>query len=228
MKNNQKSSREYVVLTPTEEKVVRILERNKKSMSISEISKKAKLARTSIYLSTQSLIHKKIVRKNKFEYSLTSSDLMQSEKYDAERKIEKLLQEMLIFKRGEIIYSIESDEEIEYLLKVEAGLPKWQKTVADKGIVLKGIGSTKALSLFRNMQDVFLGSELKRRSGSARFMVEQLSGPCMLVSFHSSVIFFSRKNKYFYRIDDASIARFVQAVIETLYLNLQYKPLIIE
>lgn len=130
--------------------------------------------------------------------------------------------------KGEIIYSIESDEEIEYFLEIEKGLPEWQKTIADRGIVLKGIGSSKALSLFRNILNKNLGSQIKRRSGSARFMAETLSGPCILVSFHDSVVFFSRKNKYFYRIDDANIARFIQAIIEALYLSLQYKPLFIE
>lgn len=228
MKTHKIQPNEYFVLTPTEEKVVRFLEMQKGKVSISEISKSVHLARTSIYNAANSLIKKRILEKERFEYFLVSNNLTQSEKYDTKRKIDNLLKEMLGLRKGEIIYSIESDEEIEYLLEIEKGLPEWQKTIADRGIILKGIGSTKALSLFRNMLNENLGSQIKRRSGSARFMAETLSGPCILVSFYNSVVFFSRKNKYFYRIDDANIARFIQAIIETLYCNLQYKPLFVE
>lgn len=228
MKKHKKHNAGYLVLTPTEEKVVRFLKMQKKKASISKISKGVKLARTSIYNASDSLVKKKIIVKERFEYSLSSSNIAKSQEYDVKRKIENLLREMLLLKKGEIIYSIESDEEIEYLLKIEAGLPNWQKIVADKGIVLKGIGSSKALSLFRNFQEKESSKEIKRRSGSARFMIEALNGPCTLVSFKNSVIFFSRKNEYFYRIDDSSITHFMQTIIETLYLNLQYKPLFVE
>ncbi len=227
MKKNQLKSSEYLVLTSTEEKIVFLLESQHKKMSISEISKEVQLARSSIYRSIRSLINKEVVIKEQFKYFLTLDGLVQSKKYVFKEKIEDLLKEMLSLKKGEIIYSIESDEEIEYLFKKEKGLLNWQKNIADKGIVLKGIGSIRALSFFRSIQSKNLNAQIKRRSGSARFIVETLSGPCILVSFRSSIIFFSRKNKYFYRIDDINVSRFIQIVIETLYLNLQYEPLVI-
>ena len=151
-----------VITTPTEEKVVSFLKFKKKKASISEISEGLKLARTSIYNAIFSLMRKNVIQKEKFEYTLISNSLVKSDTYDAKKKIEDLLVEMLGLRKGDIIYSIESDEEIEYLLKNEKGLPKWQKAIADRGIVLKGIGSAKALALFRNIQTDELAREIKR------------------------------------------------------------------
>ena len=217
-----------MVLKPTEEKVVRFLAPRKRGASISEISRGVDLARTSIYDAAESLIGKKLLTKDGFDYDLADRKLRKHKdsRSEAKGQISVLLKEMLELERGDIIYSIESDEEIEYLLREEKGLLKWQGAVAEKGIVLKGVGSPRALSLFRSIMDEKLSREIKKRSGSARFTAEGIPGPCILVSFKNSIVFFSRKRNFFYRIDDTYVARFTQNVMESLYLQLQYRPLI--
>ncbi|AKM78225.1 MAG: hypothetical protein UX49_C0001G0006 [Candidatus Wolfebacteria bacterium GW2011_GWC2_46_275] len=224
------SSRSYLVLTPTEERVVTHLTSQKLGASISQISHAIHLARTSIYNALDSLIDKRIVIRKGFDYTLASEQLKPSEAQgaDARKQIASLLREMLQLKRGEILYSIESDAEIKELLETEGGLLEWQKTLADKGIVLKGIGSSKALTLFRSSIDKRLQGEIKRRSGSARFTIDAIPGSCMLVSFRDSIVYFSRKHNYFYRIDNADAALFAQSIIESLYLRLHYHKLIVD
>lgn len=230
MKSQIRSSK-YLVLSPTEAKVVHFLTYQRDGVSISHIAQGVKLARTSIYAAIHSLAQQRIVARDKFNYTLIDKRLHRHKVKDAAdpaTQIKALLEEILLLKRGEIIYSIKSDEEIEYLLRKESGLPKWQREVADKGIVLKGIGSTSALRLFRSIADEPLKKELRRRSGSARFATEMIGGACMLASFRDSIVFFSRKKNFFYRIDNEEVARFTQKVIDLLYQTLRHHPILNE
>lgn len=221
---------EYIVLTPTEEKVLRYVVAQEQGVSISQISRGVDLARTSIYSAVALLEKKKVIVKKGFTYLPLQRNLRPRKESGAtaKKQIEDLLQETLTLKRGEVLFSIESDEEIKELLDSEGGLPAWQKAAADKGIVLKSIGSIQALAYFRTAIDEKLGAEIKRRSGAARFMTDVIPGSCTLVSFRDSVVFFSRKNDLFYRIDNADVAHFTQSIIEFLYMRLQYHKLIME
>ncbi len=226
MTKKKKQSSKYLVLTPTEEKIVWFLGAQKNPSSISHISREIGLARTSIYNAINSLIKKRLVRKNGFKYNLITKLKSEDGDYNEKNKINALLDELLELKKGEIIYSIESDGEIEYLLNEEGGAVEWQKTIANKGIVLKGIGSTEALKFFKDNKNKELDNEIKRRSGTARFIEDPLSGYCNIVSFRNSVIFFSRKKNYFYRINNEHVAKFVQIIMESFYLKLEYKALV--
>lgn len=227
MTNKKKQPHEYLVLTPTEEKIVQFLKARKNGSIISQISREINLARTSIYNSINSLIEKNLVNKSGFRYSLLITELKFIGKNCNEKdKINALLKELLELNSGEIIYSIESDEEIRYLLNKHAGLVEWQKAVVKKGIVLKGIGSMEALRFFKNNKNKELDSEIRHRSGAARFIEGYIPSSCVVISFRSSVIFFSREKSYFYRINNKYIAKFIQNIIETLYLKLKYKSLV--
>ena len=219
--------REYLVLTPTEGLVVRALRKDGDTLSISAISKSIKLARTSIYNATHLLIQKHLVRKNGFKYSLrehlgekTFKDPFPSD------KIRLLMKELLLLKKDEIIYSVESDEEIRALFNNSKELLAWQKTVVKRGIVLKGIGTKNALKIFQSMASEELMKRVGERSGAARFTSEHIPAACTLVSFRSSVVFFSRKQNFFYRIDNPEVSKFVQSVIDLLYNHLEYRQIV--
>ncbi len=221
-----KKEREYFVLTPTEDSVVRSLTKSKSGLSVSAISKSVKLARTSIYLALNSLVKKHLVRKNGFVYSLreqlsekTFKDTSPSD------QIRLLMTELLMLKRGEIIYSIESDEEIKALFNTPKELLAWQKTIAKRKIVLKGIGTKNAIRILRTMASTELMKHMQKRSGAARFTSENIKSACTLVSFRDSTVFFSRKQNFFYRIDDSEVSKFVQSVIDLLYGHLEYQQI---
>lgn len=220
---------DYLILTPTEGRILKHLVSEKSGASISEISDALSVSRTSIYNAVSSLMKKDIVSKNGFCYFLVNTKWRTHNLKESipKEQIKTLMTEMLELKKGEIIYSIESDEEIKELFKSsKKELLVWQKTVAQKEIVLKGIGTKKALTILRPMLDVNLSDVVKKRSGSARFMNEAIKGHCTLVSFRSSVIFFSRTKKFFYRIDDQNISVFIQGIIDSLYDFLQYYPIV--
>lgn len=221
--------KDYIVLTSTEERILQCLISKKSGRSISEISNVIKLSRTSIYNGMGKLIKKNLVSKKGFSYFLINKkwSLYDSEKNIPRAKIKDVMSEMLRLKKNEIIYSIEPNEEIKELFSSsKKELLIWQKTVAQKGIILKGIGTKKALTLLRPMLNRGLTEVIKKRSGSARFMNEDIKGSCTLVSFRNSVIFFSRSKDFFYRIDDPNVSIFVQGIIDSLYNFLQHYPIV--
>jgi len=227
MKKIRQKRQKYIVLTPTEDLIVQTLGESKNALSISAISKHIKLARTSIYNATRSLVKKHLVQKKGFIYSLheqLSEKLL--ENISPSEQINLLMKELLELKKGEIIYSIESDEEIRALFKTPKELMHWQKTVAERGIVLKGIGTKNAARILRTMASKELMKHIQKRSGAARFTGEHIKAACTLVSFKDSVVFFSRKQSFFYRIDDSEVSKFVQSVIDLLYGHLEYQQIV--
>lgn len=222
------NQQKYLVLNPTEEKVVKALSSKPVGLSISELSRKTNLARTSMYHAVYSLLQKNLVRKHRFKYTLAANltQINTPRESTPREQIKKLMQELLGLKRGEIVYSIESEEEIRELFSSKKELVSWQKEIAKKGVVLKGIGTIHALNTFRTMLDSALKSEIKKRSGAARFTKESLGGPCTLVSFRNSVIFFSRTKNFFFRINNQSTAMFTQRIIDILYNLLEYHPIV--
>lgn len=228
MRKNSTQSHNYLVLTSTEDRVLRFLTSQQHGASISNISQAISLARTSIYNSVRSLIKKNLVIKEGYAY-MTTSDKWQpyvDNIKTPKEHIKALTREMLGLKQGEIIYSIESDEEIRELFKSRKELLFWQNAVAEKGIVLKGVGTKKALSFFQSMLDSSLHKAIMKRSGSPRLTGDTIQGPCVLVSFQTSVIFFSRSKNFFYRIDNAYVAHFSQSVIDLLYNALEHQPIV--
>lgn len=218
---------EYLVLGPTEALVVQALRKNKDGLSVSEISRSIRLARTSIYKVTAPLIKRAIIKKEKFRYILCNQLHEKSFKNNSPPdQIHSLLQELLRLEKGEIIYSIESNEEIRELFKAPEELLDWQKTIAERGIVLKGIGTENSLDIFRTLANAELTEWVKKRSGSARFTHQNIGAACTLVSFRNSVIFFSRKKGLFYRIDNSEVAKFVQSTTDLLFSHLEHHQIL--
>lgn len=217
----------FLVLKPTEERVFSLLQKHS-SLSISEISKRLSLSRTSIYNSLESLQDKNIIFKNCFLYSLQDSKLAEYHFNDVDvfKKISNLLNELTELKMGEIVYSIETDAEIKALFGNKNELMKWQKSIADKGVVLKGIASTDALIFLKNKTNPIEQTIFKERSGSARFSSESLPGNCTLVVFRNTTVFMSRSEKYFYRINNAFVSEFIRQIFDKIYLGLEYKKLV--
>jgi len=226
MKKIGQKRQEYIVLTPTEELVAHALGESNDGLSISRISKSIKLARTSVYNATRSLVKKHLVQKKGFIYSLHEQlNKKILKEISPSEQIHLLMGELLALKKGEIIYSIESDEEIRALFKTPKELMHWQKTVAERGIVLKGIGTKNAARILRTMASKELMKHIQKRSGAARFTGEHIKAACTLVSFRDSTVFFSRKQNFFYRIDDSEVSKFVQSVIDLLYSHLEYQQI---
>ncbi|MEI8339523.1 MAG: hypothetical protein WCF94_02565 [bacterium] len=220
---------QYIVLTPTEEKIFNCLILKKSGVTISKISREIGLARTSIYLGVSSLVKKKIISKvDKFKYGISDLSLSryQSTVVDPQDKINSLLDELTKLGKGDVVYSIESDEEIKELFYNKKGLIEWQKKIAKNGVVLKGVGSNFALNIARSKFDDSLKQEIKNRGGSSRFVEGKLPGSGVLISFKSSVIIFSRVEKTFYRIDNRNLALFFQNVIGIFYESCKYHQLI--
>ncbi|MEK7149319.1 MAG: hypothetical protein AAB796_02885 [Patescibacteria group bacterium] len=223
----QVGKQNYIVLTPTEDLVVQVLSKSGKELSISKISEFLKLARTSIYNATRSLMRKQLLQKKGFTYSLHNELSKKIVKdISASEQIRRSMREMLMLKKNEIIYSIESDEEIKALFNTPQELIHWQKVVAEREIVLKGIGTKNAANIFRTMASTELMKQVRKRSGAARFTNEPIKATCTLVSFRNSIIFFSRKQNFFYRIDDSDVSKFVQSVIDLLYGYLEYQQIV--
>ena len=220
-------SKAFIVLKPTEERIVTLLQKYN-TLSISEMSKKIAIARTSIYNSLSSLCRKDIVVKNNFLYSLKDGELRKLDitKENSSEKIDKLLNELCNLKRGEIIYSIESDAEIRELFNNKSDFMRWQKKLVNRGIVLKGIGSINALNYFKNRINTDDRIIIKKRSGSARFFGESLDGYCSLVVFRETIVFMSKVKKYFYRIDNYFVSQFFRDIINRVYQNQEYKKLV--
>lgn len=228
MKKEFLQAHNYLVLTPTEERLLRFLTSQKQGASITQTAKAIGLARTSIYNAARSLVARKFVVKDGFAYVLTSAKwkpYVENAK-DPKEQIKAFMHEMLLLKRGEILYSIESDEEIQELVRSKKEFLNWQKAATEKGVVLKGIGTKNALSFFQSMLDDNLTQVIKRRSGSPRLTGGTIQGPCVFVSFRNSIVFFSRRKNFFYRIDDAHVARFSQSIIDLLYNALEYQPIV--
>ncbi len=59
------------------------------------------------------------------------------------KDIHSFLEIALRMKRGEVLYSIETPEDIKLLFEDRGWNLKWQKTASRKGIVLKGVGTVK-------------------------------------------------------------------------------------
>lgn len=227
MQNGRHTPTKYIVLTPAEERVVRCLALQKNGLSVSSVSRKLHLARTSIYNAVRSLAKKRLIAKNEFLYTLVSGTpiLHERTRENPKKRTKELLAEILELQTGEVLYSVESDEEIKELFRSEKELLNWQKIIAAKGIVLKGIGSSDTLKFVRSLDDE-MKREMKKRSGAARFTEDSIKGACVLVSFRNSVVFFSRVKNYFYRIDDAFVASFVQGLIDSFYETLRYQPIV--
>jgi len=228
MKKEELTFGEYLVLTPAENRVLQYLISQKHGVSISDISQNMNIARTSIYNTIDKLRKKNLVAKNGFLYTITNKKWKSYDQKESTPtvQIKKLMDEMLTLKKGEIIYSIESDEEIRELSNLKKELLYWQRGVVKKGIVLKGIGTKKSLGAFQEILNKELSEEIKKRSGSARFTDDTIKGPCVLVSFKNTVVFFSRSKNFFYRIDNPNVARFMQGVIDSLYSHYQYKNIV--
>jgi len=216
----------YLVLSPTEEAVVRALTK-RPALSISRLGNEIGLARTSIYAAVRSLTKKHIVIRDEFLYSLQTSlrEKAVPTVPTAQDQIDALMKEMLGLDSGEIIRSIESDEEIRELFKDSDAFLHWQKIVTKRKIVLKGIGTKNALRMIQTLAPAEAIRHIRKRSGAARVTTENISGACVLISFRQSTIFFSRKRQIFYRINDAGTAHFTQSIIDMLYSHLEYQKI---
>lgn len=223
MKNNEITP--YLVFSKTQAKIVSYLNEKDGGSSISEISKNIKLARTSIYSSIEELVKNSVLVKEKYIYSLVGHFKL-DKKLDFDVQIRSLMKEILSLKKGEIVYSIESKEEIRELFQDKKWLQKWQETVAQKEIVLKGIGDISSLEEFLTNLDESIKTKIEKRSGSARFSKENIKGPCVLVSYLETTVFYSRKKKFFYRIDNKYIAIFIQSILESYYNQSEYIKII--
>ncbi len=216
--------REFLVLKPTEEKIFYLLQKNG-CLSVSEISNMLNIARTSIYNSLGTLIEKKIIIKNNFQYSLYNKSYSKHEfkQNNPLIAINDFFNELLNLKKSDIIYSVETDEEIKYLFNSKNNFLNWQKKITEKAIVLKGIGSLSALQYFKQALSNDENDVVRTRSGSARFFNEPLLGNCTLVIVKNSVVFLSRTKKFFFRIDNQYIANFLKEIVDKIYTDLEYK-----
>ncbi len=212
----------YIVLTPTEDLVIRELSQCSNGLSISALSRTIGLARTSIYSAIRALLKKRLISRDGFRYSL-QKPLLAKRLPTAQDQIHALMEEILTLTRGEIIRSIESDDEIRELFRDPREFSRWQKTAAEHGIVFKGIGTKSAVRLLQTMSPAEALHHISKRSGSARVTNEEIPAACVVVSFRDSTIFFSRKRLFFYRIDNPDVARFSQGIIDMLYNYLEYQ-----
>ena len=223
---NHMRKRDFLVLKPTEERIFGLLQKSKQ-LSVSEISKKLNIARTSIYNSLGSLIKKNIIIKDNFLYSLRDNSYSKHEfiQNNPLIAIDSFFDELLSLKKGDIIYSIETDEEIKFLFNNRNSFLNWQKKISAKEVILKGIGSLSALQYFKQALSNDENSVIKTRSGSARFIDEPLSGSCTLVIIKDSVVFLSRSKRFFNRIDNHYIAGFLKDVVDRIYTELDYRTI---
>ncbi len=217
-------SREYLILKPTEASIVESL-KSLGTSNISNISRRLNIARTSIYSSLKKLVEENLVIKNGFNYSINNRINKVNTPHTTSLLIDQLLKEILNLKQGEIVYSIESDEEIQSLFNNRKKLLDWQKEAVKNKIVLKGIGSTDALDFFQKNMTNHDSDALRNRSGSARFLEDKLSGHCTIISFRDYIYFISRTKKYYFEIKNSYAAEFLQKIIDVVYGYLKYKPI---
>lgn len=225
---NRESRKSYLILTPTEGRIVELLSQELGGLSVSVLAERLKLARTSVYSALDKLIIKRLVTRKWFVYTLTDSGLQSRpmRSNNPQMSIEMFTKELLGSKKGEVIYSVESEEELKELFKSRKEFLDWQRAAIKKGIVLKGIGTARALDTFRALLDEQIKGIIKKRSGAARFTEQNLRGACSLIVFRDSVVFMSRSKNLFYRIVDHEVAIFTQDILELLYGFLEYKPLV--
>ncbi|MDO9399509.1 MAG: hypothetical protein Q7T79_02390 [bacterium] len=140
------------------------------------------------------------------------------------KDIHSFLEIALQMKRGEIIYSIETSEDVKFLFEDKEWNLKWQEKASRKGIVLKGIGTIGGVKFFE--QGKIIGTLLeilKKRSGSARILPNELNFPLSIVSFKNFTGFFSRSKDILYTIHDENIAKTIQAILDFVYEQSNYK-----
>lgn len=216
----------YILLTHTEDSIIEALSKNEFS-SVSQLSKSIKIARTSIYNSLNTLVNKKMVAKNNFKYSLIDKELSKYESpiLDPITQIKDLMYKILKLKCGDIVYSIESDNEISSLFSDKGSFLNWQKEVTKNGIVLKGIGSENALKYFKSQLSEEMAETLNQRSGTARFINTAIPGYCTIITFQNQIYFISRSKKYFYSIENEYVAEFMRGIIELIYSFSDYKSI---
>jgi predicted transcriptional regulator len=207
--------KEFLILDKTEGFIVDTLSQKGEGLSVTKISESIKLARTSIYNSLEKLIGNKIIEKRGFLYSLIDDKMKKYEPAltDPIKAIADCMNEITLLKKGDVIYSIESDNEISELFKNRKDFLNWQRKVVKRGIIFKGVGSNQALDSFRLKLDDGLVKIINERSGSSRFTDSPLHGHCTIVVFENSVVFFSRVKKYFYRIDDEYVSGFIKTIV---------------
>ncbi len=205
----------------TEQEILKILSTQRKAVNISQLAFRINISRTSIYNAIRKLLIKKFIVKDGHGYRLnkhiSSSPL--SIYTDSNVLIKKLMGELLTLKKGEIIYSIEADSEIETLVKDRVWFSKWQDTVIKNGIVLKGVGSANGLLLLKNILTEKEKSKIKERSGSARFIPTEINTHINLIVFKNSTVLFSRKLNIFQRIDNKDISDTFRIILDSLYLS---------
>ncbi|MEI7513463.1 MAG: hypothetical protein WCJ74_02480 [bacterium] len=215
MVKNTNHINEFLILDKTEGLIVNTLSQKGEGLSVSKISESIKLARTSIYNSLDRLMENNVIKKRGFLYFLQDGKMKKYEPAmtDPIRAIADCMNEIALLKKGEVVYSIESDNEIGELFKNRQDLLNWHKKVVKRGIIFKGIGSGQALNSFRLRLGESLSELINQRSGSARFTDSPLHGHCTIVVFENSAVFFSRSKKYFHRIDDEYVSRFIKTII---------------
>jgi len=169
-----------------------------------------------------------MVRRTGFKYMVLDNEIVKhnSEKPNTDLLILNCLDEITGLKKGEIVYSIESDNEINELFKNKKEFVNWQKKIIKNEIILKGIGSKMALKKFRQNLSPEIINDISLRSGSARFTNSQLDGYCNIIVFRDSVVFMSRIKKYFFRIDDRNVSFFMKSLIGVFDDLLDYRPIV--
>ncbi len=205
----------------TERAIVMSLGRNVQ-MTVSDLSKKIKIARTSVYSGLKKLMSKDLVIKKGSVYFLNKNAFpMQNEQVvvSTSMQIENLMKELLHLKAREVIYSIESDDDLALLIQDRRWFTKWQKEIARRGIVLKGIGSDVGLRLFKNLLNSNEKTILQKRSGSARFVPFEITNKPNFIVFRDSVVFFSRRLNIFERIDNQNIADLCKTILDFVFVT---------
>lgn len=215
MVKNTNHINEFLILGKTEGLIVNTLSQKGEGLSVSKISESIKLARTSIYNSLDRLMENNVIKKRGFLYFLQDGKMKKYEPAmtDPIRAIADCMNEIALLKKDTIVYSIESDREIDELFKNRQDFLNWQRKVVRRGVIFKGVGSNQALNSFRLRLDDNLGKIINERSGSARFTDSILHGHCTILVFENSTVFFSRVKKYYYRIDDEYPSEFIKTII---------------
>ncbi|MCC7004883.1 hypothetical protein IT397_03130 [Candidatus Nomurabacteria bacterium] len=230
------------------EAVVYLIKERK--LSIFALSRLMKISRPSIYLIINSLLKRKVVspinfgkrtiyglHKNFDLGSLYKTSIYEINKIPELNKIKtsdieilptfsnlnEFLDLALKLTRGEVVYSIETPEDINDLFSKTSisWLKQWQSKIARKGIVLKGLSNPKGLDVFQKSAKK-LFELLSKRSGSARFL-EELEVRMSVVSFRDYVCFFSRSKNKFFVIKDSDLSVTIQSILDFVFNLSEYK-----